>query len=451
MQNLTLNGSSTYDPFSRYAPFRVEARLDQIILKAVVKTHRDETDVQVTRKKLRSDKGPSKPLTAAPRANFLTSLSTSYSSAVDTAVPRSIDAIFRNPFPLPMPGLFAVASHPAFQPSGSVISDVPGLSPGTIQQWDRVAAGANVVEVHGVMVHSPILLPHDGEEPTPYQTASRSSVSFASFTSDLARGSLSALHTTIPSPPLEGFTLKGEVDLFGIPDLKASFYSWNGIVPSGVVVRVDKPIHDKAIISGDSKLSSILPILESTPFGNLPFRDVMFTYQNCVFEVTKAIGWHIDADFIVDASYGPLYDLLRTVLSIQEPNIHLHAGLGLRQNWGSSLALSSFSLDGSFPSVQAKICDSLTLTSVGVELLGISRMEVAPEPRSVMDFGFGVFGTLNLDIPGSTMPLSLSYKICDIGGLLQLCADLDGDIWTDPFGIEGLRVCLSSRLSSAER
>jgi hypothetical protein len=36
-QNLTLHGFSTYDPFSRYAPFRVEARLDQIILKDIVK------------------------------------------------------------------------------------------------------------------------------------------------------------------------------------------------------------------------------------------------------------------------------------------------------------------------------------------------------------------------------------------------------------------------------
>ncbi|KIK65994.1 hypothetical protein GYMLUDRAFT_954339 [Collybiopsis luxurians FD-317 M1] len=439
--NLDFNSVATYDPFSRYAPFRIEARLDQIILREVVQKHSTITG-QPQKKKPKIDKGSSQLLISTLDISQPLTRSATFpgfvSATMDTDVPRPVRIISSNPSLFPVPTLLTATPRSALHFNPSTALDTPPLPPPTVQEWSRVVTGADAIEVNGAVVRSPNVLPHEGKEPTRALKASRRRMSFKSFTGDMARGSLSPLPGLEASPPPEGFTIEGEIDLFGISDVKARFYSWNGPVPPEVLVRVNKPIYDKAIISGDFKLSSILPVLESTPFNNLTFRDVTFTYQNCVFDVTKAIGWHVDADFVIDASYGSLYDLLRMVLNVQEPIIHLHAGLGLNQGWGRRLALSSFTLDGTFPGIHTKISDGLTLTSIGVELLGIQRMEIVPRPRSVMDFGFGVFGTLNIDLPGLTIPLELSYRIVEIGGLLQLTADLDGEIWKDPFGIKGL-------------
>ncbi|KAJ7233678.1 hypothetical protein C8J57DRAFT_1729399 [Mycena rebaudengoi] len=395
--NLNFNCVTEYDPFSRYMPFRIEARLDQIILREVVEKHRTATS-----------NPKKKPKTGASLSG--SSLTSELAAvAINVEVPRAITT---------SPTTRRLVPANSRSSLHSTSSSTLPLPPPTFERWSRVASGVDALERALAALRGPI--------------------SFTNFTSNIAGGSLSPLPSFPSTPPPDGFTLEGEIDLFGVSAVQAHFYSWNGPIPPDIVVSVDQPIYDKAIIDGDFKLSSILPILASTPFNDLTFTNVTITHQNCVFDVTKAIGWHVDADFVVDATYGPLYDLLRTVLNVQEPTIHLHAGLGLNQGWGIGLAMSSFTLDGTFPGILTKICDGLALTSIGIELMGIRRMKMVPPPRSVMDFGFGVFGTLNIDVPGSVVPLELSYRIVEMNGFLQLIADLDGELWKDPLGIQGL-------------
>ena len=65
-----------------------------------------------------------------------------------------------------------------------------------------------------------------------------------------------------------------------------------------------------------------------------------------------------------------------------------------------------------------------------------------PQPHSVIDFGFAVFGTLAVTVPSSITPLELDYRICEIGEVVQLCATLKGNAWNDPLGVKGLVVSI---------
>ena len=316
-----------------------------------------------------------------------------------------------------------------------------------------VASGADSVDVHGVTINSPTVVLHTESADDPRATSSSDdrSSTIADATSTLTHPT-GAILAALAVPP-DGFTLVGDVNLFGITGLPAKMYSWHGPVPSNVVVGADAPIYDEAIIDGDFKLSNVIPKLKSTPFDKIVLHNVTFTHQNYLFDTTKPIGWNVGADYTIDPSCGALYDVLRTVLNVPEPTLHLNAGLGLRQDWNTALKVSSFALSGTFPGLQAKICDGLMLTSVGAELLAIRSMEMEPQPHSVIDYGFGVFGTLAVTVPGSITPLELDCRICEFGGVVQLVADLNGNVWQDPLGIKGLvvrdRLVLTGQLLSS--
>lgn len=345
-----------------------------------------------------------------------------------------------------------LVSSPIVSPSAP-LSAVPAspmatkhLSVNAAHQWRSITSSKpakSPLVVNGAVVWSAGVRPHTAEQPA---LVTRPSVTPASATLGTSTtpgqrpGIADAILAAVQPPPA-GFTLEGQIDLFSIKGLTAQFYSWNGSLPADVAPPVTgAPVYDKAVVTGDFKLSNILAKLKGTPFDNITLRNATFVHQNVLLDSTKALGWHVDADFVIEPSCGKLYDLLRTVLKVQEPILHLHAGLGTRQDWGKSLTVASFTLDGTFPGIQVPVCKGFTLTTVGAELLGIHRMERQPTPHTVMDFGFAVFGSFNLDVPGSVIPLELDYRISELGGYVQLSADLKGDLWNDALGVKGLQV-----------
>ncbi|RPD59113.1 hypothetical protein L226DRAFT_510190 [Lentinus tigrinus ALCF2SS1-7] len=430
--NINFNSKTEYDPFSRYLPFRVEARLDDNILADFVKEHADEA-CQPPKKR----------------------------PALALAVPNAVRSLGQVPAPVAKALLSSTGSAASNPSPTSASTTLPSVTPAPAALAHRanaaihlraVASGASSVDVHGVKINSPTVLLHVESEDDAQATSSPDGLaaSISDATSALARPTGTIL-AALAVPP-EGFTLVGDVNLFGVQGLAAKMYSWHGPVPPNVVVGADAPIYDQAVVDGDFKLSNVLPKLQSTPFDKIVLHNVTFTHQNYLFDTTKPIGWDFGADYTIDPSSGMLYDVLRTVLKVQEPTLHLDAGLGLRQDWNTALKLSSFTLSGTFPGLQAKICDGLMLTSVGAELLGIRSMEMEPRPHSVIDFGFGVFGTLAVSVPSSITPLELDYRICEIGGVIQLVADLKGKVWRDPLGIKGLvlnDVCFTSDIVSS--
>ncbi|KAG8697338.1 hypothetical protein FRC11_000097, partial [Ceratobasidium sp. 423] len=51
-----------------------------------------------------------------------------------------------------------------------------------------------------------------------------------------------------------------------------------------------------------------------------------------------------------------------------------------------------------------------------------------------MKYGFGIFGQLNVEVPGSVTPLEFDFDLSEFGGLIQIVAQLNGDIWENAFG-----------------
>ncbi|KAI0715902.1 hypothetical protein C8T65DRAFT_694551 [Cerioporus squamosus] len=410
-----------YDLFSRYLPFRVEARLDDSILRGFVKEHADEAAMPPSKKP--------KPIVALAVPNALRSLTQVPEPVADASLPAPTSA-----------ANLSTTSNLTVNSTTTPLSSALAHRANAAAKLRAVACGAPSVDVHGVTINSPTVVLHAESADDVNATSSPDdlSSSIADATSSLPQPTGTIL-AALAVPP-QGFTLVGDVNLFGITGLTAKMYSWQGPPPPNVVIGTDTPIYDQAIINGDFRLSNVISKLQSTPFDKIVLHNVTFTHQNYLFDATKPIGWDVGADYTVDQSYGALYDVLRMVLNVQEPTLHLDAGLGFRQDWNTALKLSSFTLSGTFPSLQVKICNGLTLTSIGAELLGIRSMEMEPQPHSVIEFGFGVFGTLAVSVPGSITPLELDYRICEIGGLVQLCADLKGNIWKDPLGIKGLVV-----------
>ncbi|KAJ7776553.1 hypothetical protein DFH07DRAFT_980740 [Mycena maculata] len=389
--NLNLNNTELYDPFSRYVPLRFEARLDELVLKHVI----SEAELRTTN------------ATAQPGGPTTTTIGPP--GVLNMAVASSATRVKRA----------TVLHHTA------------------VRSWRHVISGSQTITVNGVHVQSAKVVSHpDGQaaEPLNLLTAfAAGDASSRALASTFSRATLASV-----APPPEGFTLEGEIDLFN-SGIKAHFSSYSGPAPGNAVLPVGvAPAYDQATVNDDFRLSPVVPVLKGTPFDSITLTNVTFTYQNCYFDSSKALGWHIDADLPIDPSTGVLYEALRTVLNVQEPTVHLHAGLGLNQNFSRPLSIASFTLDGSFTGVQVKICDGFTLMQIGLELLGLQRIESFPVPRTLIDYGFGIFGQFNIDVPGSTIPLQLSYKFIEVGGVLQLHADLDGEIWRDPLGVQGL-------------
>lgn len=237
-----------------------------------------------------------------------------------------------------------------------------------------------------------------------------------------------------------GFVVQGEISVFGVSTLKGTFEKWIGPPPDGENIGHLVPIIEKVTLVEDLHISLIIPELEGTVFDSITFKNVVFFRQNYAFDKTKAVGWHVTADFVIDKTCGVLYDILTELLHVRDPTINLHAGLGLYQHWSEPLSLHSFTLEGVLPGFKLTLFDHLHFASLGVRLSGIRGFKRFPRPHSTLSFGFGVFGTVFLDIPSSVVPLHLDYEIGVVGKTVQLTASVVGNVWEEPLGIEGLRV-----------
>jgi hypothetical protein len=186
--------------------------------------------------------------------------------------------------------------------------------------------------------------------------------------------------------------------------------------------------------------------LEGTAFDKITFRKARFYHQNYPFDQTKSVGWHFDADLVVDKHCRGLYELLTKALGVTEKTmkvmtIPVHAALGLVGDWKKPFEPHSFMLDGLFPGVPDAIAQpvpGLRLTTIGVRLMAIRQVKFSPSPESVLRYGFGVYGTMRLDVPDSLLPLTLKYEMRESKGHVQIGATVLDDIWYKPFGVPGV-------------
>jgi hypothetical protein len=155
----------------------------------------------------------------------------------------------------------------------------------------------------------------------------------------------------------------------------------------------------------------------------------------------RAKGWHVDVDIPFDKSFGLLHDLLVDFLHQDNPRLHLHASLGKYQEWERPLALSGFALEGSLPGPKIPLCKGVTVTSFGVQLRGIHCVKYLFDGlvETGKQYGCGVFGSMDIQLPGWSHAVGLDFWVEEMAGQLDLSARIRCD-WSDAFGFKGLVV-----------
>ncbi|KDQ14968.1 hypothetical protein BOTBODRAFT_174474 [Botryobasidium botryosum FD-172 SS1] len=239
---------------------------------------------------------------------------------------------------------------------------------------------------------------------------------------------------TFKRPPPNGFVLTDKIALFGLDDLLVDLYSHsNPPLPVGFP-QGKVPIYQVAMLEKDTRVSSILPQSTGTKFEAVDLRDVTFTYQSAQFDRTKDVGLNLDAETTIDEAYGQLYGALSKFLKVPDLRLQVHCGFGGGQDWHHPLSISNFSLQGVFRDIQAEPVAGVKFTSIGARLVCSHATHAREDSTTPEDFGYSVFGSMHLTIPGSTLPLDLVYDIYEAKGATVLSAHLETS-WKDAFGI----------------
>lgn len=298
-----------------------------------------------------------------------------------------------------------------------------GSETNSVRAWQAATHGLPSLELPGLIIEHPTIAQ---PPPLPHRSK-RSPVS-------------TPAPAPVPETPTQdGFVLQGQVFLFGT-SLMGNLEKWIGPSPADEVTGTDDPLIERVTLSEDFHLSTLIPLLRGTSYDVITFRNVAFYYQNYAFDKTKKIGWHFNADWVIDYSSRVLHQILTQVLGVDHSVLSIHAWLGEQQRWTTPLSLHSFILEGIFPNLTFTPVSGLQLTSIGVQLLGVRGFSLAPEPHSTLSFGFGIFGGMKLKVPGSIVPLDLNYEIGVVGNTVNLSAEISSRVWEDALGVRDLMV-----------
>ncbi|PVF91964.1 hypothetical protein CPB86DRAFT_718414 [Serendipita vermifera] len=384
-----LHGTQSYDPFSQYVPLLLEARFDDALM-----DH----------------------LAARP-------LSTGAGKHLTNFFKRGI---------------------PTLEPSA------PGTNAESARLWQAANGGISSMTIRGIRLSEPKVaqrptipnkplhsdvLTSESLVHSPLITRSRNLVRHA------ADAALPVVLAPDTLPPPQGFLVVGNIDLFGLSAVKAQLEVWHGPAPAGIIVQPNKPAaFERATIGGDLRLSTLIPRLSGSEYDRVTFRNMTFMHQNYLFDKTKAIGWNLSADLVIDESAGVIHDVLSRVLNVEEPVLKISANLGENWGWHQPLDVGGFTLEGVFAGVDATPVKGVHLTTIGIRLFGIPSVKYEPVPHTVLEYAYSVFGSMNLDLAGVAVPVEVDYEIMADKHGLYISGDIPNGIWGDAFGVKGLEL-----------
>ena len=168
---------------------------------------------------------------------------------------------------------------------------------------------------------------------------------------------------------------------------------------------------------------------------------------NLFSEKTKPIGWSMTAEIFIDERYGILHKILTKVLCIPGNllTVQVSASLGLGLSWSYLSSISSISIEGIIqlsydvaegePYKGLRLCDDVMLSRIGIRLFGVRSGTFGLDGESKIDYGFSVFGDLNLIIPATKMPLEFEFEISEVDDGALIDGSMKSEVWSNAFGL----------------
>ncbi len=80
------------------------------------------------------------------------------------------------------------------------------------------------------------------------------------------------------------------------------------------------------------------------------------------------------------------------------------------------------------------LCPGVKITRIGIDIFGVGTTTRGVAPKRSMKYGFGIFGELDIELPGSVTPAVFDFHISEFGGMANLGASIKGDLWENAFG-----------------
>lgn len=244
----------------------------------------------------------------------------------------------------------------------------------------------------------------------------------------LHRGSDDAAH--IPTTPPE-FVVKGEMKLFGI--IPATLSSTQHSASVGVSQRVE--------LTGNLSLGYLIPELLHTPLDTISLKNTSFTYRS-TFLGRSPPGLRFYTDIIPTGELmQPVYDVLHEVFGQKNPALTFAGFVGQEPGWEKPFQPMGFSLRAGLQKLNIDLWDVIKITDLGLSLTFTRRIPQYPgDDSSGYSLSTGFSGSAGVKIPGSVIPLRVSWYLKKFAKYYLLSLNMQDDEWTDAFGIKNLKV-----------
>jgi len=240
--------------------------------------------------------------------------------------------------------------------------------------------------------------------------------------------------------PPPGFVLGGDVKLFGTR-LAGRLYTFVGEAGKASDVKEIIKLGEKLL------LKDVLSCLHGSAFGDVGLVRPGFTFRAGDSALGTLPGLHFDAEVVFDNDSGlkSARETLSKVFGVKVGSLRVSGHLGEKREWNKALKPENFSLKGVFVGVDSKLGKLVRVASVGVELAGVRR-EGSLGRRAKYECTVGFYGSAELEIPGSVVPLVVEYGLKEVQGMYEFKLTKGGNEWVNVVGFKGLKVCFHTAL-----
>ncbi|KAF2428911.1 hypothetical protein EJ08DRAFT_719082 [Tothia fuscella] len=316
------------------------------------------------------------------------------------------------------------------------------------KMWSSIVTAQTSVKVDSTIIQEPFLAAFDLEKGSFVKDEIVGSPPVRLMASKMATAnSAAASDATTPKTFAlpSGFLSGGKIKLFGL--INATLYQFNhdgGVFRPGFQYSI-------VVLDNDVSLGEKLPLF-GTALDAISLVSPRFTYLNMIMDERTLPGLKFDCDIIFDGALSDVSSMLKAIFHQDKPSVHMTAKMGYDFDMSKPFIPGQITLSGSLRDISVKAGSgdfSFELKEVGIDLM------ITPQVKQVKDkfvrsysLGYGFFGTALMGVPGSSMPLSMSYRVSFFADTVYMVFSMT-EPWIDVAGTSGLVASAASGLQSS--